>query len=66
MIKHVLADKIIEIAVHQGAFVDDLLYLNASLLKGARCSSVVKAFAHGAMGRWVESSRWTHCAPRLV
>ena len=24
--------------------------------KGARCSSVVRAFAHGAMGRWIDPS----------
>ena len=24
-----------------------------SLKPGARCSSVVRAFAHGAMGRWI-------------
>ena len=24
------------------------------------CSSVVKAFAHGAMGHWIDPSRWTH------
>ena len=26
---------------------------------GARCSSVVRAFAHGAMGRWIDPSWWT-------
>ena len=26
---------------------------------GARCSSVVKAFAHGAMGRQIDPSWWT-------
>ena len=30
--------------------------------KGARCSSVVRAFAHGAMGRRVDPSWWTHRA----
>ena len=24
------------------------------------CSSVVRAFAHGAMGHWINSSWWTH------
>ena len=24
--------------------------------EGARCSSVVRAFAHGAMGRWIDIS----------
>ena len=41
---------------------------------GARCSSVVRAFAHGAMGRWIDPS-WVGpielviipaSAPRLV
>ena len=29
---------------------------------GARCSSVVNAFAHGAMGRRIDPSWWTHWA----
>ena len=29
---------------------------------GARCSSVVRAFTHGAMGRWIDHSWWTHWA----
>ena len=29
---------------------------------GARCSSVVRAFTHGAMGHWIDPSWWTHCA----
>ena len=29
---------------------------------GARCSSVVRAFAHGAMGRRINPSWWTHLA----
>ena len=28
--------------------------------KGARCSSVVKAFARGAMGRRIDPSWWAH------
>ena len=48
--------------------------LIARLLKGARCSSMVRAFAHGAMGRWIDPS-WggpielflvPASAPRLV
>ena len=27
---------------------------------GARCSSVVRAFAHGAMGHRIDPSWWTH------
>ena len=30
--------------------------------KGARCSSVVRVFAHGAMGRQINPSWWTHFA----
>ena len=29
---------------------------------GARCSSVVKAFVHGAMGRRIDPSWWSHWA----
>ena len=29
---------------------------------GARCSSVVRAFAHGMMGRRIDPSWWTHWA----
>ena len=29
---------------------------------GARCSSVVRVFAHGAMGRRIDPSWWTHWA----
>ena len=27
---------------------------------GARCSSMVRVFAHGAMGRQIDPSWWTH------
>ena len=30
------------------------------LHQGARCSSVVRAFAHGAMGHQIDPSLWTH------
>ena len=26
------------------------------MCEGARCSSVVRAFAHGTMGRWIDPS----------
>ena len=29
---------------------------------GANCSSMVRAFAHGAMGRQIDPSWWTHWA----
>ena len=32
----------------------------SSLARGARCSSVVRAFAHGTMGRRIDPSWWTH------
>ena len=44
------------------------------VVKGVRCSSVVRAFVHGAMGRWIDPS-WggpvelflvPASAPRLV
>ena len=28
--------------------------------EGERCSSVVRAFAHGVMGQWLDPSWWTH------
>ena len=31
-------------------------------IRGVRCSSVVTAFAHGAMGRRIDPLWWTHCA----
>ena len=36
--------------------------LNTLLLTGAKCNSVVRAFAHGAMGHWIDPSWWTHWA----
>ena len=33
--------------------VDPLSYFS---FQGARCSSVVRAFAHGALGRWIDPS----------
>ena len=36
------------------------LSLSLSLSLEARCSSVVRAFAHGAMGRRIDPSWWTH------
>ena len=31
-------------------------YVDENCVQGARCSSVVRAFAHGAMGHWVDPS----------
>ena len=31
-------------------------------LRGARCSSVVRAFVHGAMGAWIDFLQWIHRA----
>ena len=39
---------------------------NIPLEGGARCSSVVRAFAHGAMGRRINPSWWNHWAIFLV
>ena len=35
-----------------------ILYISSfpNACRGARCSSVVRAFAHGAMGRWIDPS----------
>ena len=35
-------------------------FLFASCGTGARCSSVVRVFPHGAMGRRIDPSWWTH------
>ena len=32
------------------------------LFQGAKCSSVARAFTHGAMGLRIDPSWWTHCA----
>ena len=37
-----------------------LSLLHVSTILGARCSSMVRAFVHGAMGRWIDPSWWTH------
>ena len=34
----------------------EMFYLTTHLTAGARCSSVVRAFAHGAMGRRIDPS----------
>ena len=56
------------------SFLHSFGIMNRSLIEGARCSSVVRAFAHGAMGRWIDPS-WggpielflvPASAPRLV
>ena len=38
------------------------LCMSVSLSYGARCSSVVRAFDHGAMGRRINPSWWIHSA----
>ena len=35
---------------------DTILYSTVSVPRGARCSSVVRVFAHGAMGRQIDPS----------
>ena len=37
-------------------------YMKSSCLHGASCSSVVRAYAHGAMGRQIDPSWLTHWA----
>ena len=38
----------------------DVLFNDVLIIFRARCSYLVRAFAHGAMGRWIDPSRWTH------
>ena len=40
----------------------DLLYKYIQNQLGPRCSSVVRAFTHGAMDCWINPSWWTYCA----
>ena len=39
-----------------------VLKLLSQTVNGARCSSVVRAFAHGEMSRRIDPSWWTHGA----
>ena len=39
-----------------------IFYHDQFVSLGARCSSMVNAFAHGAMGRRIDPSWWTHWA----
>ena len=41
-------------------FHDKQMHLCDLSSGGTRCSSVVRAFAHGAMGRRIDPSWWTH------
>ena len=59
------------LATQQGAYTTELhctmLYWYlikclVSIIKGARCISEVRAFAHGAMGYRIDPSWWTHWA----
>ena len=48
---------------YQSCHLNAIFFLELSELLlsiGARCSSVVRAFTHGVMGRWIDSSWWTH------
>ena len=56
----------LSIGVKQGERLSPLLpmlFVNdvySELSVGARCSSVVRVLAHGAMGRRIDPSWWTH------
>ena len=41
---------------------DNISVSSVGQVQGARCSSVVRAFAHGAMGRRIDRSWWIHSA----
>ena len=47
-------------------YAQNILECCPGQMLGARCSSVVRAFAHGAMGHQIVPSWWTHQGPRLV
>ena len=58
----------------KATFYSNNIYFTSLDFKGARYSSVVRAFAHGTMGRWIDPS-WggpielflvPASAPRLV
>ena len=40
----------------------NIMYKLHLLVWGARCSSMVRVFTHGAMGRRIDPSWWTHWA----
>ena len=46
----------------EGKSYISIIVLSAKELfsKGARCSSMVRAFTHGVMGRLIDPSWWTH------
>ena len=46
--------------LHGGPIELFLVPASAPLLVGVRYSSVVRAFAHGVMGRRIDPSWWTH------
>ena len=37
-------------------FHEKIIGYDSLMISWARCSSVVRAFAHGAMGRWIDPS----------
>ena len=39
-----------------GSILHEVDLLSYFSFLGARCSSVVRAFAHGALGRWIDPS----------
>ena len=63
-----------KIAYVYASYIRTTVHTVIYLTKGARCSSVVRAFAHGAMGLWIDPSCGEHTelflvpasAPRLV
>ena len=54
--------KAVECVILPAGWCIQLFFLNRKESCGpeARCSSVVRAFAHGAMDRRIDPSRWTH------
>ena len=57
---HHPTDKITHTTAFVTPVVEHWLEREIAQFHPVRCSSVVRAFAHGAMGRRIDPSWWTH------
>ena len=62
VMEHWLEREIAQWVHHDGSIKQLCVCHCHCLVAEARCSSVVRRFDHGAMGRWIELSSWTHWA----
>ena len=66
-IKMIIITKL-RLAFYIEVIIENELHLSKELIcvicnvMGSRCSSVLRAFAHGAMGHWIDPSWWTQWA----